>query len=372
MPRKGENIYKRKDGRWEARYVKGCTTEGKTAYGYCYGKTYREAKAKVTEAKARLVQNLPHTGGGTRRCFSSYCDEWLKINRSKVKESTYVKYLSMLDKHIKPKLGNYYVQSLSSVLIEQFSYELLSENGLSPKTVRDILTLLRSILKYVSRQLPSMPHIDIVYPKDSRKEMRVLNKDEQAIFTSYLLTDMDARKFGTLLALMTGMRIGEICALRWSDVDLSENVIHVHYTMQRIKDTREEGQTRTKVIITEPKSETSIRDIPLTEYAAGLCRRWKAKNPAAFLLTGTEDQFMEPRCLQNRLKEYTKNCNLEGVHFHTLRHTFATRCVEVDFEIKSLSEILGQHRRTRKRKGPVGRFHPAGHIYAIPSALQPH
>ena len=170
MPRKGENIYKRKDGRWEARYVKGCTTEGKTAYGYCYGKTYREAKAKVTEAKARLVQNLPHTGGGTRRCFSSYCDEWLKINRSKVKESTYVKYLSMLDKHIKPKLGNYYVQSLSSVLIEQFSYELLSENGLSPKTVRDILTLLRSILKYVSRQLPSMPHIDIVYPKDSRKE----------------------------------------------------------------------------------------------------------------------------------------------------------------------------------------------------------
>ena len=78
--------------------------------------------------------------------------------------------LSMLDKHIKPKLGNYYVQSLSSVLIEQFSYELLSENGLSPKTVRDILTLLRSILKYVSRQLPSMPHIDIVYPKDSRKE----------------------------------------------------------------------------------------------------------------------------------------------------------------------------------------------------------
>ena len=304
--------------------------------------------------------------------FSSYCDEWLKINRSKVKESTYVKYLSMLDKHIKPKLGNYYVQSLSSVLIEQFSYELLSENGLSPKTVRDILTLLRSILKYVSRQLPSMPHIDIVYPKDSRKEMRVLNKDEQAIFTSYLLTDMDARKFGTLLALMTGMRIGEICALRWSDVDLSENVIHVHYTMQRIKDTSEEGQTRTKVIITEPKSETSIRDIPLTEYAAGLCRRWKAKNPAAFLLTGTEDQFMEPRCLQNRLKEYTKNCNLEGVHFHTLRHTFATRCVEVDFEIKSLSEILGQHRRTRKRKGPVGRFHPAGHIYAIPSALQPH
>jgi integrase len=79
----------------------------------------------------------------------------------------------------------------------------------------------------------------------------------------------------------------------------------------------------------------------LTDYAAELCRRWKAKNSAAYLLTGSEDHFIEPRCLQYRMKQYTKACGLENVHFHTLRHTFATRCVEVDFEIKSLSEILG-------------------------------
>ena len=114
MSKKGENIYKRKDGRWEARYIKGCSTEGKTVYGYCYGKTYREAKVKVTEAKAYLTQKTYIPGVGSRRCLASYCGEWLQLNRSKVKESTYVKYLSMLEKHVKPKLGSYYIQSLSS------------------------------------------------------------------------------------------------------------------------------------------------------------------------------------------------------------------------------------------------------------------
>lgn len=341
MANKGENIYKRKDGRWEARYIKGRSTDGKTLYGYCYGKTYREAKSKVAEAKVLSVPRSFSPGKNSHRCFSSYCDEWLKLNRSRVKESTYVKYLSMLEKHVKPKLGSYYPESLSSVLIEQFSYELLCKESLSTKSVRDILMMLHSILKYVARQVPAMPQIEIVYPKDTKKEMRVLSMEEQTRFTQYLLADMDESKFGTLLALMTGMRVGEICALRWTDVDLDRKVIHVRYTMQRIKDTSAEGPAKTKVIITEPKSEKSIRDIPLTDYAAELCRHWKAKCSAAYLLTGEENRFMEPRCLQNRMKQYARECGLEGVHFHTLRHTFATRCVEVDFEIKSLSEVLG-------------------------------
>lgn len=203
----------------------------------------------MTEAKAYLTQKTYIPGVGSRRCLASYCDEWLQLNRSKVKESTYVKYLSMLEKHVKPKLGSYYIQSLSSMLIDQFSHDLLCKEELSPKTVRDILTMLHSILKYIARQVPTMPHIEIVYPKDAKKEMRVLTLEEQTRFTNYLLTDMDEVKFGTLLALMTGMRIGEICALRCGDVDFREKVIHVRYTMQRIKDTSTEGEGKTKVII---------------------------------------------------------------------------------------------------------------------------
>lgn len=95
--------------------------------------TYREAKAKVTDAKAYLTQKTYVPGVGGRRCLASYCDEWLQLNRSKVKESTYVKYLSMLEKHVKPKLGSYYIHSLSSLLVEQFSHDLLCKEKLSPK-----------------------------------------------------------------------------------------------------------------------------------------------------------------------------------------------------------------------------------------------
>lgn len=105
MSKKGENIYKRKDGRWEARYIKGYHPDGTPKYGYCYGKTYRESKQKVSAAKAALVTGKPAPTVSRKRRFAFYCDEWLQLNRSRVKESTYVKYSGMIEKHIKPRLG---------------------------------------------------------------------------------------------------------------------------------------------------------------------------------------------------------------------------------------------------------------------------
>lgn len=341
MAKKGENIYKRKDGRWEARYIKGYHPDGTAKYGYCYAKTYLEVKQKLTEAKAALLSNRPIATTTKTRRFAYYCDEWLTMNRTRVKESTYAKYNTAMEKHIKPKLGGCLVQALSSVLIGQFSYELL-EDGLSAKTVKDILTILNSVLKYTARQYPQgLQQIEIVYPKDTKKEMRVLTRNEQARLISYLADDMDACKFGVLLALLTGMRIGEVCALRWENVNMRDKVIKVSATMQRIHDFDEDRETQTKVIISSPKSETSARLIPMTEYVAALCKARFVRCPAAFVLTGETGEYIEPRALQYRLEKYTRECDLEGVHFHTLRHTFATRCVEVDFELKSLSEILG-------------------------------
>ncbi len=342
MSKKGENIYKRKDNRWEARYVKGYHPDGSARYGYCYGKTYREAKQKVTKAKSALLANKPNPTASRRRRFAFYCDEWLRINRSRIKESTYVKYSIILENHIKPRLGGCLVQSLTSDIIEQFSHELLYEEGLAPKTVKDILIMLHSVLKYTVKQFPEpIPMIDIVYPKDSKKEIRVLTREEQRQFVEYLLEDMDDCKFGVLLTLLTGMRIGEVCALRWEDVSLREKTIKVSSTMQRLRDFDECRTSKTKIVISDPKSDTSARIIPLTDYAVKLCKAHWCRNPAAFVLTGESVRYIEPRTMQYRLEKYTKDCGLEGVHFHTLRHTFATRCVEVEFEIKSLSEILG-------------------------------
>ncbi len=168
----------------------------------------------------------------------------------------------------------------------------------------------------------------------------MLSREEQAHFTAYLLTDTDRCRFGVLLMLLSGIRIGELCALKWENVDLREGTIRISATLQRLSRTEAEHESRTRIVISTPKSETSARTIPLIEHAAALCKRFAVSDPAAYVLTGTE-HCMEPRVLQYRIQKYTRDCGLEGVHAHTLRHTFATRAVEVGFEIKSLSEILG-------------------------------
>ena len=344
--RKGENIFKRKDGRWEARYIKGYELSGKIKYGFCYGKTYKEAKEKVTKYKAALLAGKPMPQTGTRHRFAFYCDEWLRLRKNKIRESTYIKYDTVLEKHIKPKLGGCFPLGITTGVVEDFSRELLSEEKLAVKTVHDILVVLHGVLKFTAAKFPGLfPTVDITYPKEARKETRVLSRDEQERFISFLLTDTDACRFGVLLMLLSGMRIGELCALRWGNVDLKEKTIRITATLQRLHDTATESQTRTRVVTGAPKSGTSVRTIPMADCTAELCRRFAVRNAGAYLLTGTE-KYMEPRTLQYRLEKYTRECGLDGVHAHTLRHTFATRAVEAGFEIKSLSEVLGHANTT--------------------------
>lgn len=178
-------------------------------------------------------------------------------------------------------------------LIEQFTNELLFEEELAPKTVKDILVVIRLILDYTAKRFPeTFPKVDISYPKESKKEMRVLSREEQSNFMTYLLNDMDECKFGVLLALLTGIRIGELCALRWENVSLKDNTIKVCSTMQRLKNMDTDGESKTKIVIGTPKSDTSARTIPISDYAAELCRKMNPKNPTAFILTGTP-HYME-------------------------------------------------------------------------------
>ena len=343
MSRRGENIYKRKDNRWEGRYIRGYDMTGKPQLGYVYAKSYREVREKLASAK---VLGVPDTVPD-KKYFDNYCREWLLLCRNRVKESTYVKYHTIVNKHLTPALGNCLPQNLNTIIIEEFSNNLLNVKGLSPKTVRDILTVIKSVLKYIQRQEDVFPDIEIAYPKEQKKEIRVLTPEEQTRFTEFLLLDMDDVKFGILLALLTGLRIGEICALCWGDINIEERALNIGQTMQRLQITEQGGRAKegsaakTKILFGEAKSENSKRLIPLTDYAAALCRRMYVSNPNAYVLTGDERRYMEPRTLQYRLARYAKDCGLADVHFHSLRHTFATRCIEVGFEIKSLSEVLG-------------------------------
>lgn len=339
MSRKGENIYKRKDNRWEARYIKGYDEKGRAKYGYLYAQSYREARERLERAKVCAAIGEPQDSICSMR-FSAYCSEWLAVNRHKITESTYVKYASVIEKHIGAYFGGLRAESITTAAISQFTDYLISEKGLSAKTARDVLTILGSVLKYARKRIgPRIPDVEIIYPKCAKNEMRVLSLPEQERLVAFLLSDMDNFKFGILLALITGMRIGELCALRWENVIINDRYIKIDSTMQRLRNY--ENGKGTKIIITTPKSDNSARVIPLTDYAVELCRRFCSEDARAFVLTGASGQVCEPRKMQYRFAKITEQLGLCGVHFHSLRHTFATRCVEVGFEIKSLSEILG-------------------------------
>lgn len=272
--------------------------------------------------------------------FSEYCKQWLLMIHPKVKASSYARYHGQITNHIIPFLGSYCGDTLTEAEMNAFSLFLKENQGLSSKTQKDVLVLLTSVLKYAGKFEPEYLHLLPEYPRVARQEMRVLSRYEQKKLTDYLLQDMDSVKFGILLALLTGMRIGEICALKWNNISIRDGKILVRFTMQRIPTENNTNGCRTQIIITTPKTEKSLRTIPMSELVISLCRKMECKNPEAYVLTGNE-HYMEPRALQYRLRRYTADCQLEGVHFHTLRHTFATRCMEVGMETKILSDILG-------------------------------
>ena len=223
---KGENIFRRRDGRWEARYSKGRELSGKIKYGYCYGKTYREAKEKAEKCKAALASGNPLPTSRTPNLFSAYCMGWLHAKKSKVKESTYIKYSTVVEKHIIPKLGDCCPLGFTTELMDDFIRELQFEDELAPKTVHDILVVLHGILKFTASKCKGVfPTVEINYPKIGKKEMRVLSREEQACFISYLQKDLDPCRFGILLALCTGIRIGALSALRWEYVSTRDKAI---------------------------------------------------------------------------------------------------------------------------------------------------
>lgn len=344
MPRKGENIYKRKDGRWEGRYILSYTPEHKAKYAYVYGKTYGEVKRKLTEEKSKDKKgNSPPPKSST---YNELLDTWLHSTHLNTKESTQARYAHLINTHIKPQLGRYPLSQLSTEIIEAFIEQQLTDGrldnqgGLSTKTVTDILTIIKSTVEYARyKDLSIACNLGKLSIKKKEKEMRVLSQSEQEILLKVLTDEMDRYKFGVFLSLYTGIRIGELCALQWEDFCISQSTLRIRKTMQRIQDLGNGSISKTKIVITEPKSQCSVRDIPLPSFIIDIARPF-ISNPKAYILTGN-DRYIEPRTMQNRFKKYVKESGIADANFHALRHTFATRCVEVGFEIKSLSEVLG-------------------------------
>lgn len=345
VSKRGENIYKRKDGRWEGRYIKERSADGKARYAYVYGKSYADAKQKLLDRRIAQAQNIDCSPSHTK--YGDILRNWIAMSRVHIKESTYSRYVHLANVHILPSLGELPTDKLTTQTVEKHISFLLNKGrvdkkgGLAPKTVSDILTLIKGSIDYANCSGYSVNcYLDRLTVKKTQLDMRVLSIDEQHRLCDILMRDMNLTKFGVLLCMYTGIRIGEVCALKWESIDFSEGILSIRETLQRIQATDVGACKKTKIVITEPKSKKAIRDIPLPgfvlEYAASL-----KHNPKAYILTGCSDRYIEPRSLQYTFKKYTKECGLTDVNYHALRHTFATRCIELGFDVKTLSELLG-------------------------------
>lgn len=345
MPRRGENIYKRKDGRWEARYIKNYDLNGKAKYSSIYAKSYTEVKELLKQQNTKCETD--------KKVFCTInmkqlCDEWLESVRITLKPSSYAKYYYTVHCHIIHCIGNIKVKYISNAFIEQFIREK-SENGkldgsggLSSKTVHDLLSILVQIIKYAEKKnYISDFDYDIVQPKNNTSELPVLSIIEQNKLMQYVLQNLDTYKLGVLFALYTGIRLGELCALTWKDIDFDTGTLRINKTIQRIKNTDSFDTAKTKIIIDTPKSQKSIRNIPIPSFFLNIlksyCSKYHSNN---YILSGTK-KYIEPRNYQTKFKKYLKEANISDINFHALRHTFATRAIEQGFDVKSLSEILG-------------------------------
>ena len=344
MPRRGENIYKRKDGRWEGRYIKTRTEAGKSIYGYVYARTYHDVRMKLHEA-ADANRSMISTQSTESELFASIAVEWFDSIIPQIKISTENKYWNLLHSYILPTYGNLSLDSITHEFIEKNSHELLvhggkNGTGLSPKTVSDILSVIRNILRYAGKKGIYIPcDGSDVHIKSDHGEMRILSRSEQTKLCCYLTSNLTPYNAGILICLFTGLRIGEVCALRWEDVSFEDQTLHVHGTLQRIQDRSGNGQ-KTKIIVTTPKSLCSIRTIPIPDIILQILTVHRTSF-SGYLLTNSESHYVEPRTLQNHFQKALRCCNIAPANFHALRHTFATRCIELGFDVKSLSEILG-------------------------------
>lgn len=344
MSKRGENIHKRRDGRWEARYKKGIDVNGKTVYGSVYANTYREVKAKLQRKQQNLFSEfIPVKEHYT---FRDAACLWLKDSRLSLKGASVYRYENLLNTHILPAFGNRRIDELAGTDINAFlAAKLISgrvdkKGGLSPSYVRSIMLVIKAVLAYASENRMCVPlQSKISKPQAIAKKLPILTQNEQELLVNMCLTQVDETKVCVLLSLYAGLRIGEICALEWENVDIENRLIHVCKTVSRVSGT-EKNMLRSTLIITQPKTMASFRDIPICSWLIPVLKQVYDTRRSSFVASSRAG-FVSPRTFDYRYHKLLKETGIPAINYHALRHTFATRCIEAGIDVKTLSELLG-------------------------------
>ncbi len=338
MARKGENIYKRKDGRWEGRVLQ---FGGK--FRYFYAKTYREVRAKMRESrKTTDTQNMQHIN--RQLCATDLFQNWLEEAGHRLKPSTCESYYYCLEGYVLPHFRLSENEHLSKDSVFRFVQAIYRNEVRSTSYRRKILSIFKTALRDISKKYPEYNSLTeiVSFPKvEIGEEISVFSIREQKILQNTIQSSSDNKTFGILICFYTGIRLGELCGLKWGDIDLDAGIMSILRTVTRIRNPETSGG---KTILWEgpPKSRTSTRKIPLPDFLLKKMKDYQAASISedCYVLSGKTVPF-DPRAYQRLYKGLLKKAEIKERKFHAIRHTFATRALELGVDIKTLSELLG-------------------------------
>lgn len=337
MSRRGDNIRKRSDGRWEGRYIISRNSVGKAVYRSIYGKTYTEVKEKlVLCVKENKIQT-----GDSNDSVNDIAIRWLNDVKKYQKHATYIKYEYIYSNHIKQHIGKKKINDITledctELLTHEYSSGTNQCVTLSDSTMNSIRNVLTQIIRYGTKDysFKISDNIKCLKKKDT-KNIKIFSKGEQQKVFQALLKNMNCYNLGIYICMLTGIRLGEICALRRSDINLSQKTITINQTVQRVK--TDSSITKTELVISTPKTMNSNRIIPICDMLFSILCEYMVDTE--YIVNG--ERVMEPRTYQYYFKNLLISLSIETKNFHALRHTFATNCIESGMDPKCLSEILG-------------------------------
>lgn len=281
--------------------------------------------------------------------FKEWAAIWLQQKEYLVKESTYANYSVALVNHIIPYLGEQFIKNIDKTMVQKMVWHLLKNGridqsgGLSLKTVKDINNVLMACLRDAGQD-EHYYNWKIMYPRKSENRInglsQVISINDINKMLESIRKNCTPEHLGFAISIYTGMRIGEICALRWEDVNMIEQYIVVNKTLQRIYIKDFEGKNYSKIIIASPKTSKSKRIIPINKSLYELLNNCFQERKDYYVITGKQS-YLEPRVYRNRFKKFMRENQLPNIRFHAIRHTFATRCISSGTDYKTVSELLG-------------------------------
>lgn len=369
MPRRGENIYKRKDGRWEGRSLKSDGT-----YRYFYSRTYKGVKEKMKNYQEiqESVREKP-SWNGNDVCF--LFEAWLEAAAPRVKPSTYESYYRCMNKYVIPFFKEEANRQITEDSVFGFVKTIRENAGLADSSKKKNLTIFKIALKDILKDsLESLSMLEQVkVPKPEDKEVKVFSLKEQRLIENAALNSKDKRAAGIILSFYTGIRLGELCSLKWGDIDMEAGTLSIVRTVSRIKHF-EEGENKTSLQVGAPKSRKSLRKMPLPDFLLKMSeeRGISHASPDHYIFSDG-DTPLDPRCFQKFYKKLLKEAHVQDRKFHAIRHTFATRALELGVDVKTISELLGHssvsitlnvysHSLMEQKKAAIEKFN---HMYLL-------